>query len=215
MASRLRVGVVGYGHVGRHHARILSELPDVELAWIVDIDRARAQEGAAAVGAKAALAAREIMGRVDAISVAVPTRSHLEVALPFLERGIAVLVEKPLAGSLEDADRLIGAAVRFGATFGVGHTERFNPAVTAAVPLIAEPKFIEVHRLGTFPERSLDIDVVFDVMIHDLDVILAIVDAEVASVDAVGVAVLTDRIDIANVRLRFTSGCIEIGRAHV
>lgn len=208
MMSKLRVGVVGYGHVGRHHARILSELPDVELACIADIDRARAQEGAAAVGAMAAFDAREIMDRVDAVSVAVPTRAHLEVALPFLERGLGVLVEKPLAGSLEDADRMIGAAVRFGATFGVGHTERFNPAVTAAVPLVAAPKFIEVHRLGTFPERSLDIDVVFDVMIHDLDVILALVEAEVASIDAVGVAVLTDRVDIANVRLRFTSGCI-------
>jgi len=205
---RLRVGVVGYGHVGRHHARILSELPDVELAWIVDIDRARAQEGAAAVGATAVYDVREIAGRVDAISVAVPTRAHLDVALPLLERGVGVLVEKPLAGSLDDADRLISAAGRSGATFGVGHTERFNPAVAAAVPLISGPKFIEVHRLGTFPDRSLDVDVVFDVMIHDLDVILAIVGAEVASIEAVGVAVLTDRIDIANVRLRFASGCI-------
>jgi predicted dehydrogenase len=204
----LRVGVVGYGHVGRHHARILSELTDVELVWIVDIDRARAQEGAAAVGATAVYDVREIAGRVDAISVAVPTRAHLDVALPLLERGVGVLVEKPLAGSLDDADRLISAAVRSGATFGVGHTERFNPAVAAAVPLISGPKFIEVHRLGTFPDRSLDVDVVFDVMIHDLDVILAIVDAEVASIEAVGVAVLTDRIDIANVRLRFASGCI-------
>ena len=207
-AHQLRVGVIGYGHVGRHHARILSELPDVELAWIVDIDRARAQEGAAAVGATAAYDAREIAGKVDAVSVAVPTRSHLDVALPFLERGVGVLVEKPLAGSLDDADRMISAAVLAGATFGVGHVERFNPAVAAAVPLITAPKFIEVHRLGTFPERSLDIDVVFDVMIHDLDVILAIVGAEVASIEGVGVAVLTDRIDIANVRLRFTSGCI-------
>ena len=205
---RLRVGVVGYGHVGRHHARILSELPNVDLAWIVDIDRARAQEGAAAVGATAVYDAREIAGEVDAISVAVPTRSHQEVSLPFLERGVGVLVEKPLAGSLDDAGRLISAAARSGATFGVGHTERFNPAVAAAGPLISKPKFIEVHRLGTFPERSLDVDVVFDVMIHDLDIILAIVDAEVASIEAVGVAVLTDRIDIANVRLRFTSGCI-------
>jgi predicted dehydrogenase len=206
--SRLRVGVIGYGHVGRHHARILSEIPDIDLAWIVDIDRQRAEQGAAAVGANAAFDAREIVGEVDAISVAVPTQSHLEVALPFLEHAVSVLVEKPLAGSLVDADRMIGAAAASGATFGVGHTERFNPAVAAAVPLIAAPKFIEVHRLGTFPERSLDIDVVFDVMIHDLDVVLSVVDSEVASIEAVGVAVLTDRVDIANVRLRFGSGCI-------
>jgi len=206
-SSRLRVGVIGYGHVGRHHARILSELPDVDLTWIVDIDRQRAEQGAAAVGANAAFDAREIVG-VDAVSVAVPTQSHLDVALPFLEHGVSVLVEKPIAGSLVDADRLIGAAAGSGATFGVGHTERFNPAVAAAVPLIAAPKFIEVHRLGTFPERSLDIDVVFDVMIHDLDVVLSLVDSEVASIEAVGVAVLTDRVDIANVRLKFGSGCI-------
>jgi len=207
-ASPVRVGVVGYGHVGRHHARILSELAGVALEWIVDIDRARAEEGAAAVGASAAFHARDIADKVDAVTVAVPTQSHLEVAVPFLERGVGVLVEKPLAGSLPDADRMIDLAAASGATFGVGHTERFNPAVAAAVPLIAGPKFIEVHRLGTFPERSLDIDVVFDLMIHDLDVILAIVDAEVASIEAVGVAVLTDRVDIANVRLRFASGCI-------
>jgi predicted dehydrogenase len=205
---RLRVGVIGYGHVGRHHARILSELPDIDLAWVVDIDRQRAQQGAAAVGANAAFDAREIVGDVDAVNVAVPTQAHLEVALPFLERGVSVLVEKPLAGSLVEADRMIAAAVASGATFGVGHTERFNPAVAAAIPLIAAPKFIEVHRLGTFPERSLDIDVVFDVMIHDLDVVLSIVDSEVASIEAVGVAVLTDRVDIANVRLKFASGCI-------
>lgn len=206
--SRIRVGVIGYGHVGRHHARILSELAGVDLAWIVDIDHRRAQEGAAAVGARAAFDVREIVGKVDAVSVAVPTQAHLEVALPFLEGGAGVLVEKPVAPSLVDVDRMIAAAAASGATFGVGHTERFNPAVAAAIPLIAAPKFIEVHRLGAFPERSLDIDVVFDVMIHDLDIVLAIVDAEVTSIEAVGVAVLTDRVDIANVRLRFASGCI-------
>jgi predicted dehydrogenase len=205
---RLRVGVIGYGHVGRHHARILSGLDDVDLRWIVDIDRGRADEGAALVGAKAACSAHDLLGEVDAVAVAVPTRAHVEVTLPFLERGVAALVEKPLAGSLDEADRLIAAAASSSATLGVGHTERFNPAVTAAVRLVTEPKFIEVHRLGTFPERSLDIDVVFDVMIHDLDVILALVQSEVVSIEAVGVAVLTDRVDIANVRLRFATGCI-------
>ncbi len=130
------------------------------------------------------------------------------MALPLLERGVPVLVEKPLARSVEEADALIAAAARGGAVLAVGHTERFNPAVQAARPLLHQPRFIEVHRLGTFSERSLDIDVVFDLMIHDLDIVLSIVDSEVESIDAVGVPVLTPKTDIANVRLRFRSGCI-------
>jgi len=207
-ARVLRVGLIGYGHVGRHHARVLRGMAGVDFAWVVDVDRARAQEGAAAAQASAAFTAHEVRDQVDAVVVAVPTESHLEVALPFLERGVGVLVEKPMAASTEDADRLIEAAARSGATLAVGHTERFNPAVAAAAPLVAGPRFIEGHRLGTFPDRSLDIDVVFDLMIHDLDVILSIVPSPVVSMDAVGVAVLTDRVDIANVRLRFESGCI-------
>jgi predicted dehydrogenase len=128
--------------------------------------------------------------------------------LPFLERGIAVLVEKPMARSLEEADAMIVAARRSGAVLAVGQTERYNPAVAAVLPLVTSPRFIEVHRLGAFPDRSLDIDVVFDLMIHDLDVILAMVRSEVTSLEAVGVPVLTPRYDIANARLRFASGCI-------
>jgi predicted dehydrogenase len=145
---------------------------------------------------------------VDAVTVAVPTESHLGVALPFLERGTAVLVEKPLARSAGEARRMIDAAARSGAVFGVGHTERYNPAIAAVRALIDHPRFIEVHRLGTFPDRSLDIDVVFDLMIHDLDVVLSLVPSEVTSVEAVGVAVLTPKPDIANARLKFASGCI-------
>jgi len=143
-----------------------------------------------------------------AVTVAVPTESHLKVALPFLERGVAVLVEKPLARDESEARRLIDAAEKAGAVFAVGHTERYNPAVAAVRPLIDHPRFIEVHRLGTFPDRSLDIDVVFDLMIHDLDVVLSIVPSAVTTVEAVGVAVLTPKPDIANARLRFASGCI-------
>ncbi len=142
------------------------------------------------------------------MSIAVPTEAHLEVASAFLDRGIPVLVEKPLARSVEDADRMIALAASRGVVLAVGHTERFNPAVAAAAPLLQDPRFIEVHRLGTFPERSLDIDVVFDLMIHDLDVVLSIVRSPVASVEAVGVPVLTGRVDIANARLRFENGCI-------
>ena len=145
---------------------------------------------------------------VDAVTVATPTESHLAVAEGLLARGVHVLVEKPLARSVDEADRLIAVAAARGVRLAVGHTERFNPAVTAARPLLHAPRFIEAHRLGTFPERSLDIDVVFDLMIHDLDLLLSIVGEPVVSVEAVGVPVLTPRIDIANVRLKFAGGCI-------
>ena len=148
------------------------------------------------------------LGKVDAVVVAVPTESHLDVALPFLERGVAVLVEKPMAHSLAEADTMIAAAAASGATLAVGQTERHNPAVAAVLPLVTSPRFIEVHRLGAFSERSLDVDVVFDVMIHDLDIILALVKSEITAIEAVGVPVLTPKFDIANARLRFASGCI-------
>jgi predicted dehydrogenase len=145
---------------------------------------------------------------VGRFSGAVPTEAHVAVALPCIERGCAVLVEKPLALSVAEADRLIEAAVRRGSVLAAGHTERFNPAVAVALPLVTNPRFVEVHRLGVFPDRSLDIDVIFDLMIHDLDLLLASVGSEVVSVEAVGVHVLTPRTDIANARLRFASGCI-------
>jgi predicted dehydrogenase len=204
---KTRVAVIGVGALGKHHARILAQLPDVELAGIVDINEARAREIAGLVNAPVASAA-EMLDRVDAVTVAVPTESHLAVAMPFLDRGTAVLVEKPLARDVREAQKMVDAAVASGAVFGVGHTERFNPAVAAVRPLLDHPRFIEVHRLGTFPDRSLDIDVVFDLMIHDLDVVLSIVPSAVVAVEAVGVAVLTARPDIANARLKFASGCI-------
>ena len=209
----LRLGVVGAGYLGRHHARILSALPGVDLVAVVDTNAARAAEVALANKTRALGDFRDLLGQVDAVTIAVPTESHRDVALPFLAAGVPVLVEKPLARSLAEADSMIEAAARGGVPLAVGHTERFNPAIAAARPLIDDPRFIEVHRLGTFPERSLDIDVVFDLMIHDLDVVLSLVKADVASVEAVGVPVLTDRVDIANARLRFPSGCIANIRA--
>src|SRR5690606_22634481 len=149
----------------------------------------------ARIGVPAFTDARDVLPLVDIASIAVPTESHVDVALPFVERGVAVLVEKPLAPSVADADRLIDAAERRGVVLAAGHTERFNPAVSAALPLVSEPRFVEVHRLGTFPERSLDIDVIFDLMIHDLDLLLASVRSPVASMEAVGVHVLTPRTD--------------------
>jgi predicted dehydrogenase len=208
VTARLKVAVIGVGHLGQHHARLLASMEDVELVGVVDTRPGRADEIAARVGTRAYTNGAELPPGVDAVIIAVPTGSHVDVAMPFIERGVAVLVEKPLAGSIADADRLIEAAERHGAMLAAGHTERFNPAVAAAFPLVSAPRFIEVHRLGTFPDRSLDIDVIFDLMIHDLDLLLASVGAPVASIEAVGVHVLTPRTDIANARLRFASGCI-------
>ena len=208
MTTPLRMAVIGVGHLGQHHARLLSAMDGVTLVGVVDTKPGRAADIAAKFGTTGYAELAPLLGQVDAVSIAVPTEAHVDVALPFIDRGVAVLVEKPMASSLVEADRLIDAAARRGVLLAAGHTERFNPAVTAALPLVTSPRFVEVHRLGTFPERSLDIDVIFDLMIHDLDLLLAAVGSDVASVEAVGVHVLTPRTDIANVRLRFASGCI-------
>jgi predicted dehydrogenase len=208
MADPIRTAVVGIGHLGRHHARILGALDGVRLTAVVDTIEERASAASASTGATAFTDYRRIVGEVQAVTIAVPTELHHQVALPFLERGTAVLVEKPMARTLKEAGEMIAAARASGATLAVGHTERYNPAVATVIPLVTSPRFIEVHRLGAFPERSLDIDVVFDLMIHDLDIILALVKSEVTSIEAVGVPVLTPKYDIANARLRFASGCI-------
>jgi predicted dehydrogenase len=209
MSGPLRVAVVGVGHLGQHHARLLASMDNVRLAAIVDTKPGRAEEIGAKYGVRAFTQLREVpLDSIDVATVAVPTVSHLDIALPLIDAGISIMVEKPLASSLSEADRLIEAAARRGVVLAAGHTERFNPAVVAALPLVSNPRFVEVHRLGTFPERSLDIDVVFDLMIHDLDLLLASVKSEITSIEAVGVNVLTPRTDIANVRLRFASGCI-------
>jgi len=204
----LRVAVIGVGALGKHHARILASLPGVSLAAVVDINRARAEEIAAAHGTRPVFDAGQLDGQIDAVTIAVPTELHARIARPFLEAGIPALVEKPIARTIEEADAMIAAAAGRGAVLAVGHTERFNPAVAAARRVLVDPRFIEVHRLGAFPERSLDIDVVFDLMIHDLDIALSLVPSEVETIEAVGVPVLTGRVDIANARLRFANGCI-------
>ena len=208
MADALRVAVIGVGHLGRHHARILAALDGARLVAVVDTNAPRAAEIAVSSATDGRTDFREMLGAVDAVTIAVPTEIHHEVAMPFLEKGIAVLVEKPMARTLQEADEMIAAARASGATLAVGQTERYNPAVAAVMPLVSSPRFIEVHRLGVFPDRSLDIDVVFDLMIHDLDVIGALVRSPVASIEAVGVPVLTPKFDIANARLRFADGCI-------
>ncbi len=206
--SDVRMAVVGVGHLGRHHARLLAGMDGVRLVGVVDTNRARAAEIAASSGCAAYESWQAVADDVDAVTIAVPTEAHAEVALGVIAKSVHVLVEKPLARSVAEGDAVIAAAAARGVRLAVGHTERFNPAVTAARGLLSHPRFIEVHRLGTFPERSLDIDVVFDLMIHDLDLLLAIVGEPVVTVEAVGVPVLTPRIDIANVRLTFAGGCI-------
>jgi len=209
MSAPLRIAVVGVGHLGQHHARLLASMDGVQLAGIVDTKPGRAAEIASKLGVPTFTDLRDLpLDRLDAATIAVPTVSHLDVALALIDAGVSVLVEKPLSSSLGDADTMIEAAARRGVVLAAGHTERFNPAVVAALPLVSNPRFIEVHRLGTFPERSLDIDVIFDLMIHDLDLLLTSVKSEVVSIEAIGVNVLTPKTDIANVRLRFASGCI-------
>jgi predicted dehydrogenase len=204
----LRVGVAGVGHLGQHHARLYAGLAGCRLVAVADTDAARAREIAGRHGVEAVSDPGALLGRVDAVSVAVPTVAHLEVAEPFLRAGVAVLVEKPIAGSLAEADRMIELARQGGALLVVGHTERFNPAVQALRERARSPRFIECHRLGSFAPRSLDIDVVLDLMIHDIDIALDLDGSAVTGVEAVGVHALTPRVDIANARLTFASGCV-------
>lgn len=206
--SRLRVAVVGVGYMGQHHARILQAMPGVDLVAVADVDSGAAQAVGASVGAQPLTDMQQLIGHVDAVTVAVPTGVHHAVSMPLLEANIPVLVEKPIAATLDQADEMVAAAEEAAVTLAVGHSERYNPAITTALPLVTSPRFIEIHRLASFPARGLDVDVVFDVMIHDLDVLLACVDAAPESIEAVGVPVLTDRTDIANARIRFDDGCI-------
>ena len=206
--GRLRVAVVGVGHLGRHHARLLAQTEGADLVAAGDTQPDRAAAAVAGSETRVLSDYRELLGQVDAVTIAVPTEAHHDIALAFLRQGTSVLVEKPMTRTVAEAEELIAAAAASGATLGVGHTERYNPAIATVMPFVTTPRFIEVHRLGVFPDRSLDIDVVFDLMIHDLDIILALVKAEPVSIEAVGVPVLTDKYDIANARLRFASGCI-------
>jgi len=208
--QKIRVAVIGAGAFGRNHARVYRQLQHegTELAAIVDTDSARAAAVSREFGNPPCLSLDELRGRVDAASVAVPTVEHLKVARALMEAGIDVLIEKPLAPSLAEADEIIRVAQRTGRVVQVGHLERFNPAVRATVPLLTRPMFFEVHRLSVFTPRSLDIDVILDLMIHDLDVVLSFVDSPVKEIRAVGLPILTPRVDIANVRMEFDSGCV-------
>lgn len=206
--AAVRVGVIGVGALGQHHARVYAGLPEARLAGLYDAEAARAREVGERYGCRTFGHLRELLSEVDAVSVAVPTVDHHRVARAVLDAGKDVLLEKPMTTTLEEADDLIRAAEGRGAILQVGHIERFNPATDVLKAAAGRPRFIEVHRLGAFSARSLDIDVVLDLMVHDLDIVLALDGSEAVQVDAVGVAVLTPKVDIASARLRFASGLI-------
>lgn len=204
----LKIGVIGTGHLGRHHARVASELTVCELVGIHDSDPSRAAAVAAEFRTKAFPDLAGLIDGVDAAVVAVPTSAHHAVARRCLDRGVHVLIEKPIASTLEEARDLVSVARERGLLIQVGHSERFNPAIRAAVAVLSGPRFIEAHRLGVFMPRGTDVAVVLDLMIHDIDLILATVRSPVSRIDAVGVPVLSPNIDIANARLTFADGCV-------
>jgi predicted dehydrogenase len=208
MSEPLRLGVVGVGHLGQHHARIYAGMDGVRLVGVADRDPARAHEVAARHGCPAFATAAELAASVDAASVAVPTIEHRAVTECLLAAGADVLVEKPIAAGLDDAEAMIAAARARGRVLMVGHVERFNPAVIALARAVDAPRFLEIHRLAGFSARSTDVDVILDLMIHDLDLLLHLDGTELVSLDAVGVQALTRNVDIANVRIRLASGCV-------
>ena len=205
---RLRTAVIGVGYLGRFHAEKYAANPAAELVAVADVDPARARAVAAALGVVAVTDYRALAGRIDCASVAVPTQLHHAVACDLLDAGVDVLVEKPLTTTVDEGKALLELAVRRGRVLQVGHLERFNPAIRALDGIVREPRFIECHRLAPFTERGTDVDVVLDLMIHDLDVILSMMPSPLRSVEAVGVPVLTNSVDIANARLRFANGGI-------
>lgn len=207
-SKKIRVAVVGAGEFGRHHARVYGELENAEFAGICDQNPQRATAVAAEFHAPVLHDLEELQGCADAVSVAVPTVAHAEVGCRLLNMGLDVLIEKPMAVDLEEADALLDAARKNRRILQVGHVERFNPAVRAVEPIVNRPLFFEVHRLGVFTPRSLDVDVIYDLMIHDLDILLALVSEPVTEVKAVGIPVLTDKVDIAHARLEFAGGAV-------
>lgn len=204
----LRTAVIGVGYLGRFHAQKYRELPGSELVAVVDNSIDAADKVAQELGVQAVAQFQDLFGKVDAVSIVVPTPAHFAVAHACLEQGIHVLVEKPITETLEQAQSLIDLARRKGCVLQVGHLERFNPAIQAAAKLISTPRFIESHRLAPFKQRGTDVSVVLDLMIHDIDLIQELVGRPIANIDAVGAQVFSQDIDIANARLRFEGGCV-------
>jgi len=206
--DKMRVAVVGVGNLGKHHARVYTELPDVELAGVVDIDARAAERVARRLGVSAYARLSDIPGKLDGVSVVVPTEAHRPVALEALERGASVLIEKPIALDMAEATTIIDRARQKGLVLQVGHIERFNPAILALKKILTRVGFIEVHRLAPYRLQGTEVGVVLDLMIHDIDIVLSIVDSPIREVRAVGIPVLSANEDIANARLSFENGCI-------
>jgi predicted dehydrogenase len=206
--AKIPIAVVGVGYAGRYHAEKYAASKKARLEAVVDIDRDRATEIGKKLGVPGLTDYRDLFGRVRGVSIVVPTRLHYEVARDFLIAGIDVLVEKPMTATLEEGRELVSLARQKELVLQVGHLERFNPAIRKLEGVIREPRFVECHRLAPFVERGTDVDVVLDLMIHDIDVIASLVDAPINGVEAVGVPVLTDKPDIANARITFSNGCI-------
>jgi predicted dehydrogenase len=209
--SELRTAVIGVGSLGQHHARNYAELATEargEFVGVCDSNEAQAKTIAEKNNCDYFTDWRELLGKVDAISVVTPTETHCEIACAFLENGTNVLVEKPIAMTLAEADKIIESAQKSGAKLMVGHLERFNPAMVALRPHVTQPLYFEIHRVSPFPNRSLDVDVVLDVMIHDLDAINWLVDSEVSEIHAVGIPVISDKVDAANARIEFANGAV-------
>lgn len=206
--QRVPVAVIGVGEHGKRHAHALKRVMSAELAGVYDQREDRAVALAAELGVRAFKSLEETLGAAQAVSIVIPTTDHAEVARLALKAGIDVLLEKPIARTLDEADELIDLADRNGRILQIGHLERFNPGVVAAKAVTRQPLFFEIHRLGVFSPRSLDVDVIFDLMIHDLDLVLWMAGAEPREVRAVGLPVLTDRVDIANARVEFENGAV-------
>ena len=208
MSEKVPVAVIGVGEHGRKHARQFLEVEGAQLVGVYDLRPERAQEVAAELGVRAFASLEEALGAVAAVSVVIPTTDHAAVARQAFDRGVVVLLEKPITRTVDEADNLIARAAAEGRILQVGHLERFNPGVVAAKAITRRPLFFEIHRLGVFTPRSLDVDVVFDLMIHDLDLVLWMVNAPVADVRAVGLPILSDKVDIANARVEFENGTV-------
>ncbi|RPJ18671.1 MAG: gfo/Idh/MocA family oxidoreductase [Desulfobacteraceae bacterium] len=206
--KKLRVGVVGTGYLGKFHAEKYSQMDDVELVGIADSNRATAESISEKVGTRAYINHTDLIGRVDAVSIVVPTAAHFKISRDFLENDIDVLIEKPITETLREADELIAISEARGLIIQVGHLERFNPAILALKDIVKNPRFIESHRLGIFKERGTDVSVVLDLMIHDIDIISAFVRSDIKSIHAAGIPVITSRSDIANARLEFMNGAV-------
>ncbi len=206
--KKIRVGVVGIGHLGGYHLQKYANMDSCEIVAASDTQIERAQNVADRYGCQAMADHRQMIGKVDAVSVAVPTGHHYAVARDFLAAGVDVLMEKPLCSTLAEADELLALSQNKNLILQVGFVERFNPAIIALEKVITRPVFIEVHRLHPFFERGTDVDVILDLMIHDLDIVLKFIDAPITAVEAVGVPILSEKIDISNVRLTFATGCI-------